>query len=116
MKLSDIEADIKRHNSAVEYQGGCHDCGIPVSVIASLTDEGEITIEGGAIYKVKQNLEYVYFFKCDECFATDRILHDFEVCEVYSRAVGYLRPVKQWNVGKKAEFKMRKLFKNTEGR
>ena len=32
-------------------------------------------------------------------------------CEVYSRIVGYLRPVSQWNEGKKEEFKMRKNFK-----
>jgi ribonucleoside-triphosphate reductase len=32
-------------------------------------------------------------------------------CEVYSRVVGYLRPVKQWNKGKKEEFKQRKSFK-----
>jgi anaerobic ribonucleoside-triphosphate reductase len=31
--------------------------------------------------------------------------------EVYSRVVGYLRPVKQWNNGKQAEFGMRKTFK-----
>ena len=30
--------------------------------------------------------------------------------EVYSRVVGYLRPVKQWNDGKKAEYGMRKMF------
>ena len=30
--------------------------------------------------------------------------------EVYSRAVGYLRPVKQWNKGKQAEFSHRKTF------
>lgn len=32
-------------------------------------------------------------------------------CEVYSRIVGYLRPVSQWNIGKKEEFKQRKEFK-----
>jgi ribonucleoside-triphosphate reductase len=32
-------------------------------------------------------------------------------CEVYSRVVGYLRPVSQWNVGKQQEFKERKEFK-----
>jgi len=32
-------------------------------------------------------------------------------CEVYSRVVGYLRPVSQWNEGKKAEFELRKTFK-----
>lgn len=30
--------------------------------------------------------------------------------EVYSRVVGYLRPVSQWNKGKKEEFKMRKTY------
>jgi ribonucleoside-triphosphate reductase len=33
-----------------------------------------------------------------------------EDCEIYSRIVGYLRPVNQWNKGKKEEFKMRKVF------
>ena len=28
-------------------------------------------------------------------------------CEVYSRVVGYLRPVQQWNEGKQAEFEDR---------
>ncbi len=31
-------------------------------------------------------------------------------CEVYSRVVGYLRPVDQWNAGKQEEFKERKVF------
>jgi len=31
-------------------------------------------------------------------------------CEVYSRVVGYLRPVSQWNEGKKEEFSERKMF------
>ncbi|MCK4703130.1 hypothetical protein KAT55_07225, partial [Candidatus Bathyarchaeota archaeon] len=33
-----------------------------------------------------------------------------ENCEVYSRVVGYLRPVNQWNDGKKAEFNRRQTF------
>ena len=28
-------------------------------------------------------------------------------CEVYSRIVGYLRPIRYWNEGKKEEFKDR---------
>lgn len=32
-------------------------------------------------------------------------------CEVYSRVVGYLRPVQGWNKGKQEEFAMRKKFK-----
>jgi anaerobic ribonucleoside-triphosphate reductase len=31
-------------------------------------------------------------------------------CEIYSRVVGYLRPVDQWNDGKQTEFKLRKTF------
>jgi ribonucleoside-triphosphate reductase (formate) len=34
--------------------------------------------------------------------------------EIYSRVVGYLRPVKQWNDGKQAEFGMRKTFNITQ--
>jgi len=33
-----------------------------------------------------------------------------EETEVYSRVVGYLRPVRQWNRGKQQEFKLRKTF------
>ena len=29
-------------------------------------------------------------------------------CEIYSRVVGYFRPVSQWNPGKQQEFKDRK--------
>jgi len=34
--------------------------------------------------------------------------------EVYSRVVGYYRPVQQWNDGKREEFKQRKTFKLVE--
>jgi ribonucleoside-triphosphate reductase len=40
--------------------------------------------------------------KCDQCS---------QETEIYSRVVGYLRPVKQWNGGKQAEFSKRKTFK-----
>ena len=40
-------------------------------------------------------------FKCPECGAD---------CEVYSRVVGYIRPVQQWNKGKKKEFQDRTEF------
>lgn len=31
-------------------------------------------------------------------------------CEIYSRIVGYFRPVKQWNNGKQEEFSEREMF------
>jgi len=33
-----------------------------------------------------------------------------QACEIYSRVVGYLRPVSQWNDGKQAEFGERKTY------
>jgi len=43
-------------------------------------------------------------FECPKCIIK-------QPCEVYSRVVGYLRPVQQWHRGKKQEFKERKEFK-----
>ncbi|MEK9135188.1 MAG: ribonucleoside triphosphate reductase [Patescibacteria group bacterium] len=42
-------------------------------------------------------------FNCPQCAIQ-------QPCEVYSRIVGYLRPVQQWNVGKQQEFKERKEY------
>lgn len=35
-------------------------------------------------------------------------------CEVYSRIVGYLRPIQNWNQGKAQEFADRKMFDISE--
>ncbi len=32
-------------------------------------------------------------------------------CEIYSRVVGYYRPVSNWNIGKKQEFKERRYVR-----
>ena len=32
-------------------------------------------------------------------------------CEIYSRIVGYYRPVQNWNIGKRQEFKERKYVR-----
>jgi len=32
-------------------------------------------------------------------------------CEIFSRIVGYIRPITQWNPGKVSEFKDRVTFK-----
>jgi ribonucleoside-triphosphate reductase len=42
-------------------------------------------------------------FTCPKCAIE-------QPCEVYSRVVGYIRPVSQWNEGKQQEFKDRKEF------
>ena len=43
---------------------------------------------------------------CPTCQAKNKTTS----CEVYSRVVGYLRPVSQWNKGKQQEFSDRKTF------
>lgn len=35
-------------------------------------------------------------------------------CEVYSRIVGYLRPVRNWNAAKRQEFEDRQVFRVPE--
>ena len=55
-------------------------------------------------YSVCRNHGYLVGeqFKCPTCG---------EETEVYSRITGYYRPVKNWNVGKSQEYKMRKTYK-----
>lgn len=43
---------------------------------------------------------------CPKCMEVGKTSH----CEVFSRIVGYIRPVDQWNDGKQSEFDDRKLF------
>lgn len=45
-------------------------------------------------------------FHCPKCKANGKE----QECTVFSRIVGYLRPVNQWNSGKQEEYKMRTLF------
>jgi len=35
-------------------------------------------------------------------------------CEIFSRIVGYYRPLDDWNIGKRAEFRERRMFKIDE--
>ena len=47
---------------------------------------------------------------CPTCQAQNKTTE----CEIYSRVVGYLRPVNQWNRGKQQEFTDRKTFDTME--
>jgi hypothetical protein len=41
-----------------------------------------------------------------------KILNDNErqPCEIWTRVMGYIRPVSQWNIGKKGEYMERRFF------
>ncbi len=98
--------DENLEKDALIWKGSCHDCQCDVEVTAGLEADG-IHIIGGSIYEPEKNK---FFMKCDDCFKKDSVLRNYQACEVYSRVVGYLRPVGQWNNGKAAEYQDRKTF------
>ena len=106
MKIDELRKLLEKGNWI--FHGNCHDCAIPVKIEAYITEEGEMIVEGGAIYKRGEN----YFYKCDNCYDKDPVLRNWQECEVWSRVVGYLRPINQWNEGMKAQYAERKLFRN----
>jgi len=70
----------------------CHDCGQEIEeMIVSQEIDG---------YKEGQIVGVCHYCK--------RI---FRSCEVWSRVVGYLRPIQDWNRGKQQEFKDRVTYK-----
>lgn len=90
----------------LSWKGACHDCGEVVAVSAVPQEDG-IHINGGGVYEPERG---TFVLKCESCFQKDTSLRNYQPCEVYSRVVGYLRPVAQWNDAKQAEFKDRKVF------
>ncbi len=85
----------------------CFDCGTKIE-----TNGDEI--QNGSLLSYEDNGNNVFVFKCDSCFAKNEGVENYKQCEVYSRVVGYLRPVTQWNDGKKQEFKERKEYEVVE--
>ncbi len=90
----------------LSWEGNCHDCSCDVSVTATPQEDG-IHIKGGGVFEPEPNR---FHLKCNDCFNQDQALTRYQSCEVYSRVVGYLRPVSQWNDAKQEEFGDRKLF------
>lgn len=113
MQLTELREQLEGvPNHHIEFNGVCWDCSVPVKVVCYINKEGSETIKGGALYNPQIDIlgTKQLFFKCDECFQKDRVLRCYQPCEVYSRVVGYLRPLQQWNKGKIEEFKQRKEF------
>ncbi len=107
-----LNTKIEEGYGSLTFKGVCCDCGRAVEIEVAFDDtaadsEPAIAISGGAVYG--RNSGGTYDLKCQQCFDRDPVLHNTP-CEVYSRVVGYLRPVDQWNNGKKAEFGMRREY------
>lgn len=81
----------------------CHDCGKNIAV------NGE-ELEDGVSLMYDNAGEKINVLKCNDCYAKNPALTNFQKCEVYSRVVGYIRPVDQWHKGKQQEYGERKEF------
>lgn len=82
----------------------CHDCKKELEISGK-------EIKNGVELVYEENGEKFSVLKCNDCYRKSPGLSNYRKCEVYSRVVGYLRPVQQWHLGKKQEFKDRKEFR-----
>lgn len=101
---------------SVEIVGNnfCHDCGKEI-----ITENQEIKNGVFLVYDLPAQAgnagEKINILKCNDCYEKNPALTNFQECEVYSRVVGYIRPVQQWHKGKKQEYAERKEFSPDEG-
>lgn len=105
-----IEQLIVKYNVGdYEFNGNCDICKCNVSLQISIKEfkndriNAKITGGAGIGFDIKKGNHFEKLM-CDECFESSKP-------EIYSRVVGYLRPIKQWNTGKRMEFENRKNFK-----
>lgn len=99
-----------------EFEGRCVDCQCPVTVtIVRIHDYSIVEyadsfdVYGGAVHADKDFFKTdIFKVKCELCFSDDPRFGG--KCEVYSRVVGYLRPIKNWNSGQRAQFSKRKMM------
>jgi hypothetical protein len=102
-------------SDVVDLELYCHDCKCPVRVRATRDDQGVIyePMDGAAGYYPQLNdteRQREYFVKCAKCFRKEPQLTYYNPTEVYTRVVGYYRPVSAFNRGKKAEHRDRKYY------
>jgi hypothetical protein len=108
LKLERLKELLRIQNPFI-FEGECMDCHSSVIVTAA-QDSNETTIIGGAVFQPPADWHSPteYLMKCDGCYAKSPVFNPRT--EVYSRSVGYYRPVNNFNPGKKAEWKSRKTF------
>ncbi len=87
----------------------CHDCKKEIIIKNK-------NIENGVMLVYRTDDKKINIFKCNQCYKENPGLKNYQECEVYSRIVGYLRPVGQWNEGKQKEYQQRKEYKLTNSK
>jgi len=81
----------------------CHDCRKEININGEEIENGVFLVYDNAGKKIN-------ILKCNNCYTKNEALTNFQECEVYSRVVGYIRPVQQWHKGKKQEYDERKEY------
>lgn len=81
----------------------CHDCQKEIKI-------KNRKIENGFLLLYQDGQKKINVFKCSQCYKESPSLKNYQECEVYSRIVGYLRPVSQWNLAKQKEYQQRKEY------
>ena len=84
----------------------CHDCKEEIKIKDKEIQNGKLVEYHDKVVNKK-----IRVFKCNTCYKKHPSLTNFRKCEVYSRVVGYIRPVQQWHDGKTQEFKEEKYSK-----
>lgn len=85
----------------------CWDCKKKITGIK--IDEENKKVTGAKFYDTGKEI----FVKCLSCYSADPVLRNFQESLVFSRVVGYLAPVNQYNRGKVAEYSQRKVFRTS---
>lgn len=105
--------EILKSESSVDLCFECHDCGDPVKVTAEKDKDAVVfkPQDGARGCSPEMNTrETAYFVKCAKCHEKDPVIRNYNPTEVYTRVVGYYRPVDAFNMGKKSEYADRKIF------
>lgn len=102
--MQELSEKIGNHQYA-KINVSCIDCGEEFILEVERTGPEALLIKNGTVYKTRGEYE----FKCEKCF-TYNPNHGPKV-DIYSRVVGFLRPVSDWNEGKQAEYAIRKVTK-----
>uniref|UniRef100_A0A6H1ZFW8 Putative anaerobic ribonucleoside-triphosphate reductase n=1 Tax=viral metagenome TaxID=1070528 RepID=A0A6H1ZFW8_9ZZZZ len=95
----------------IELHGACQSCKDPVDIII-FKNAMEVEGNGGVI--VGDMWDDKPQFKCSRCLERDSGMISPTKCEIFTRVVGYLRPIQGFNLGKAEEFRDRKTFKIKE--
>jgi hypothetical protein len=85
----------------------CQHCGQDIALMVDRDGIDHIKIRGNCHAKYYPQVDRIVGL-CWECESKGIVVGC--PCETFSRVTGYLRPVKNYNPGKKAEFKLRKMY------